>query len=99
MNLGFDLKDRFPTLDAFISKIPLNLTTHATALHVRSEELLSTVFGLGGLLPSQVKSEAHIDNLYQSDHLITNSKGEKVLLEFEGPYHFIKDEFYMMQED
>lgn len=64
MNLGFNLRDRFPTLEGFVSKIPLNLTTHATALHVRSEELLSTVFGLGGLLPSQVKSEAHIDNLY-----------------------------------
>ena len=64
MNLGFNLKDQFPSLEAFVSKIPLNLTTHATALHVRSEELLSTVFGLGGLLPNQVKSEAYIDNLY-----------------------------------
>jgi len=40
------------------------LTTHATALHVRSQEVLETVYGIGGLLPKHVTSEARIDNLY-----------------------------------
>ena len=35
--------------------------------------------------------------MFQSDHLI-KTKDQKILLEFEGPYHFIKDEYYMTGE-
>jgi hypothetical protein len=75
VNLDFNVKNLLPFLTNFVEQIQTSLTTHPTALHVRSEELLTTVYSLGGLLPAQVQTEAKIDNLFQADHLITCTDG------------------------
>lgn len=53
-NLGLIIETKLPFIHQLVSKITVNLTTHATSLHVRSEELLSTVLEIGGLLHSNV---------------------------------------------
>jgi len=66
------------------------------ALHQRSEEVLNTIFEIGNVAPSQVTSEYSIEHrLYQVDHLIELEGEKKVVVEFDGPYHFIKDEMSM----
>lgn len=52
---------------------------------------------MGGILPSQVQSQTVIDKMFQSDYIL-NIKDKKVLLEYEAPYHFIKDKYFMTGE-
>ena len=92
--------DEVSNLRGFCEKVKFSIDLHPTAQHNKSEELLRTVYELGGLLPTQVTSEATIDGFYYADHLIeldekqmkSQPEGTKgVVLEFEGPHHFIMD--------
>ena len=81
-----------PTLEDYVSRVHVNVDQFGAALHQRSSEVLSTCYELGNLLPSNVVSEQAVDEVYHVDHLI--SKGDsKVAIEFEGPYHYIKDQW------
>ena len=68
-NLGFDVSQQLENICKFVAKITQNQVVNATALHVRAEELLRSVYLLG-VLPSSVRSEARIDNMFSADHLI-----------------------------
>lgn len=35
--------------------------------------------------------------MFQADHMI-NINGQNVIFEYEGPYHFIKDKYFMTSE-
>ena len=61
-------------LKEFCDKVMFKVDMYPTSLHHKSEELLRTVYELGGLLPTQVKSEAKIDGIYSADHLIKLDK-------------------------
>ena len=54
----------------FCDKVRFTVDLYPFALQTKSEELLRTVYELGGILPTQVTSEAKIDGIYSADHLI-----------------------------
>ena len=62
--------DEMKNLGSFCEKVKFVIDLHPAAHHNKSEELLRTVYELGGLLPTQVTSEALIDGVYTADHLI-----------------------------
>ena len=52
-----------------------------------------------GILPANVSSEVSIDDLFTADHVIqtqNDKKFDQIVLEFEGPYHYIKDQYHML---
>jgi hypothetical protein len=58
----------------------------------RSNDVLKTIQEFSGVQPSQVKSEFKVDNLLYADHMIEDiSNGDRVIIEFEGPRHFVRD--------
>lgn len=59
-------------------------------MHQRSQEVIKSCYELG-IPPSSVKSEASVQ-MYQVDHLI-DFGSKQIALEFDGPTHFVKDQF------
>lgn len=59
---------------------------------------MRVILAMGGLVPSQVESEVNIDGVHFVDHLVTLASGEKLIIEYDGPRHFVKDQFHMARK-
>jgi hypothetical protein len=87
-HLQYDLGD-VPQIMQFMQTFPFVQHSRPQSVARRANEVLKTIYEMGGVLPSQVKSEYKVDNLLYADHMIEAGNGDKVIIEFEGPRHFV----------